>query len=234
MKVEQVLMLGALLAVGGAAGCHRKPTDDGSAKNTQVTTSSVQASQAKSAQSDGEGKDQLRLEALPGGTVSVLKGHRPEAFQVPIGPMLGILPGKGVGAIRFGATKETVERMLQSKCAEWQDNVCRYSAHAVDFHFTDGVVSEIHIQGDERQFSDKPGVTYGVFNGRFADGAALGMYPQFVIETLGEPKRKETVSPGGKFPTVERHYYDDMVLEYDKLSNGNVVLAGVILTRPQH
>jgi hypothetical protein len=232
MRFEQ-LIAGALVALVCALGCKRKDAGGQEASTTKAsTTNTVAAAQKPSASARGKDGKQPYLEPLPGGTVSVLKGHKPKTFQVPIGPMLGIIPGKGVGPIRFGATVETVERLMQSKCAEKTESVCRYSAQAIDFHFTDGALSEIRIQGDERPFSDKPGVTYGVFNGRFAGGAALGMYSQFVIESLGEPKRKENVQPGGNLKTMERHYYEDMVLEYDKLENGNVVLAGVVLKRP--
>lgn len=223
-----------LLAIGlVSTGCERKDKPSSADTETAGTAESAigkpkatQSAASASAKSGG-----IRVEALPGGTAAVLKGHKPETFQIPVGPLLGIFPGKGIGAIRFGASPETVERLMEAKCNEKTETSCRYSAHAVEFRFDGGVVSEIRVHGDERPFGDDASVTYGVFNGRFPQGAALGMYPQFVIEALGEPKRKEAVSDG-KSATVERHYYEDMLLEYDKLANGNVVLAGVILTRP--
>lgn len=160
-------------------------------------------------------------------------GIKPPVFQIPIGPTLGILPGQGLGPIRFGATTQTIERLMEAPCTEKSEDSCRYLSQAVDFKLKDGVLVEIYVHGDERAFSDRPDDTYGVFNGRFVQGPALGMYSKFVIEALGEPSRIEKVETAGRFPTLERHHYPDMVLEYDKLENGNVVLAGVILTRSE-
>ncbi len=215
-----------------APGCKKKGADDGNP--TGSTPSAESAASTTTAPVD---EKRPRLEPLPGGTAAVLKGYKPKRFQVPVGRPLGIFPGKGVGAVRFGATVETVERLVDAKCTEKTKQVCRYEGRAVDFLFDDqGGVREIRIHGDERKFSDEPGRTYGVYNGRFTEGAALGMYAPYVIKDIGEPKRVETIPDGdekGPFPTMERHYYDDMVLEYDKLENGNVVLAGIILKRPQ-
>lgn len=157
-------------------------------------------------------------------------------FNVPVGPRLGIFPGRGIGPIRFGASLATVERLMDSPCSEKTETRCRYAAHAVDFHFEDGKLTRIQIQSDERPFRadtpDSPDNSYGIFNGRFPQGAAIGMYSSYVISMLGEPLRKEQVEATSDGQTVERHHYPDMVLEYDKLENGNVVLASVVLSAP--
>ncbi len=158
-------------------------------------------------------------------------------FRVLVGPQLLIQPNKGLGPIRFGATAETIERLMESKPTEVVQagglTVLRYQSHAVEFSLQDGALVKAYVHGNEREYTQGkgPGVehVYGIFNGAFANGGKLGMYPAYSKQS--EPKRVENVEPG-RFPTVERHYYENMVLEYDKLQNGNVVLAGVILTKP--
>jgi hypothetical protein len=212
------LALLALLALG----C-RKQTDERKGEASQA------ASAAPSTTASAP-----RIVVLPGGTGGYVEGKTPELFHIPVGPRLAIIPGQGIGPVRFGATFATVERLLDVKCSERTETLCRIMSHATDFVFKDGVVEEMRLHGEERPFSDQPNDTYGIFNGRFLKGATLGMYAKYVQESVGEPKRVEKFEtpPPGRFPTVERHHYDDMVLEYDRLKNGNVVLAGVILTRP--
>lgn len=222
-----VSVLVALIAIG-SVGC-RKHTDakhDAPAATATVTAPSTSTSSGK--------LPTPRVVTAPGGSVAYVEGLKPELFHIPVGPRLGIIPGKGLGPVRFGATADTVERLLEVKCSVKTATECRILSHAVDFTFKDGLVEEMRVHGEERRFNDDTQDTYGIFNGRFLKGASLGMYIQFVQESLGEPKRVEKFEtpPPGRFPTVERHYYDDMVLEYDRLKNGNVVLAGVILTRP--
>ncbi|MEN9579813.1 MAG: hypothetical protein RJA70_2822 [Pseudomonadota bacterium] len=167
--------------------------------------------------------------AASGGASRPAPGRVP-VFQIPVGPRLAVLPGQGLGAVRFGATLQTVERLMEAPCSEKTEAVCRYAAHAVDFHFKDGVVAKIQIHGEERPFGPADGHSYGIFNGLFPQGAALGMYAHIVIGMLGEPTRLEKVTEGA---TVERHFYSNFVLEYDRLKNGNVVLASIILEKPQ-
>jgi hypothetical protein len=158
-------------------------------------------------------------------------------FRVPVGPALLIMPGEGVGPIRFGAKLSTVQRLMESDCTELTevDGVqwCRYQAHAIDFGIENEKLAKIHVHGVEREFTPGKGLgidnSYGIFRGAFANRAQLGMYEKFVDQ--GKPLRVEKVNPG-RFPTVEKHYYENMVLEYDKLTNGNVVLGGVVLTKP--
>lgn len=158
-------------------------------------------------------------------------GRTAEIYSIPVGPKLGIFPGRGIGPVRFGATIKTIERLMGSPCSEKTTASCRYVAQAVDFHLQDGVLVKIQIQGDERPLADKPEQTFGIFNGRFPQGAALGMYAAYVTEVLGEPLRKEPAKPT-EAPIQERYFYKDFVLEFDRLKNGNVVLASVVLEKP--
>lgn len=220
-----VSVLVALIAIG-SVGCRKHTDAKQDAPAATVTAPSTSTSSGR--------LPTPRVVTAPGGSVAYVEGLKPELFHIPVGPRLGIIPGKGLGPLRFGATVDTVERLLEVKCSVKTATECRILSHAVDFTFKDGVVEEMRVHGEERRFNDDTQDTYGIFNGRFLKGASLGMYIQFVQESLGQPKRVEKFEtpPPGRFPTVERHYYDDMVLEYDRLKNGNVVLAGVILTRP--
>ncbi len=148
-------------------------------------------------------------------------------FQLPSGPVLAVLPGRGLGPIRFGATVATIERHMEMPCDAKTETLCRYRERAVDFHLADGVLRRVEVQGDERPYGDKE-QTYGVFNGLLLGGAQLGMYRNIVIEEFGEPDKTE-LSPEPGNP-VRRDSYDGVVLEYDKLHNGNVVLAGIVVT----
>jgi hypothetical protein len=217
------------LTLLSAAGCKNKSDTPAAPPNEPLASASVNASA-----SGAPTVTRPWVEPLPGGVGSVLKGVAPPVFRIPLEPRVAILPGQGLGPIRFGATRQTVERLLNAKCSEATETLCRMWGHAMDFVFDAGGVSEMRVHGEERKFSDKPGDTYGFFNGAFPEGAALGMYPKFLIEELGEPMRVEKVDAAAaeRFPTVERHHYEHMVLEYDRLKNGNVVLAGVVLKRP--
>jgi hypothetical protein len=175
-------------------------------------------------------KPDHKRRAKVAGTPTAIAAPNIGPYAIPVGPLFGILPGKGIGPIRFGATISTIERLMGAKCTVKTDSLCRYSAQAVDFHLTDGALSKIHIHGDERPFDDNPEHTYGIFNGLFRGDVRLGMYRQYVVEVLGEPERTEKTKPG-RFKMEQRDHYSPqkMVLEYDRLKNGNVVLAGVVL-----
>src|SRR5690606_27348920 len=117
-------------------------------------------------------------------------------FQIPVGPMLGVLPGRGLGPIRFGATLETIERHMEAPCTEKSETLCRYKAHALDFHLKDGVLERVVVHGDERPFNTLTSDTYGIFNGLLHGGARLGMYRHVVHQEFGAPIRTEEVSAG--------------------------------------
>jgi hypothetical protein len=153
---------------------------------------------------------------------------------MPTGPVLGIFRGKGVGPIRFGATQATVERLMGAPCDVRVDDVCRYIGRAVEFFFRDDVVHRIHVHRYERPAGkDAKGqpARYGLFNGAFPPDVQLGMLPWAVEEHVGKPLKVEPAKDGSLQATVELRHYEDMILEYDRLPNGNVVLGGVILDR---
>lgn len=149
-------------------------------------------------------------------------------WRVPSGPKLGILPGKGVGAIRFGATPETVERLMGSSCDVKTDEICRYVNQAIEFKFTDGVTTEIRIHRKDRPVEGLEEQTFGPFNGGLRRDVKFGMYRDVAVASMGNAERIEGVE-SSPYGTIERHHYPDIILEYDKLDNGNVVLGGMVL-----
>jgi hypothetical protein len=158
-------------------------------------------------------------------------------WRIPVGPQLVIEPGKGLGPIRFGATVETIERLIGEPCEEKRqqagDVVCRYSAQAVDFVLHDGKVVEMRGHRLGRPFKPEPKLDYGIFNGRFAQGVAFGMLPAAATELLGAPKQVRAVTGENDNHTVEVHEYDGFRLEFDRISAESVVLGGVVLTAPK-
>jgi hypothetical protein len=173
------------------------------------------------------------------------------SWPVPGGIPLPILRGQGVGPIRFGARLDTIERLMGDPCdqrlplgaaaaappasaggapaAAPADLLCRYHSRAVEFELKGGVLARIHVHRPARPFDAERG--FGVFNGRFPEGAALGMFSFAVEETLGKPTRIEPKDGSAPYNTVELRHYPGMVLEYDRLPNKNVVLGGVVLSK---
>jgi hypothetical protein len=158
-------------------------------------------------------------------------------WRIPVGPNLVITPGKGFGPIRFGATQETIERLIGEPCeerrSEGDDVICRYSAQAVDFVLRKGKLVQMRAHRLGRPFKPEPKLDYGIFNGRFAEGVAFGMVPGAVRELLGAPKRVQTLTTDNPNHTVEVHSYDTFSLEFDRLPSDSVVLGGVILDAPK-
>jgi hypothetical protein len=175
---------------------------------------------------------------------------------IPVGYPLPILPGKGVGPVRFGARLDTVERLIGAPCDDLRplppepgqaapaalgagggtaapaDALCRYVAHALEFELHAGVLTRITIPRMDRPFSPDGRRTYGIFNGRFEQGVAPGMYMSAVQEKLGAPKSVVKRDGSGPNRTEEVHEYaGGLRLEYDRLPNGNLVLGGVILEK---
>jgi len=158
----------------------------------------------------------------------------PEPWHVPVGITLLISPGKGLGPIRFGARLDTIERLMAEPCEQKREDsphvlVCRYSAQAVEFFLTDGVLTEARIHRLGRPFGTAPKPDFGIFNGRFEGGASLGMLMSGVQELLGKPKAVHVVKDANPYGTVEVHDYDGFTLEYDRLDAERVVLGGARL-----
>lgn len=157
--------------------------------------------------------------------------------QLPEGPALAIQAGQGVGPIRIGATVKTIERLMEAPCEVKTPEVCRYIVRAVEFQLDKaGVTQRIVVHRKDRPALDAHGKpqAYGFFNGVIPPGAALGMIPKAVQQILGPPQSSERVTTANPFHTLARDTYPGgMVLEYDEYTNGNVMLGGVIISKPK-
>jgi hypothetical protein len=161
----------------------------------------------------------------------------PEPWHVPVGISLPIEPGQGLGPIRFGARLDTIERLMGEPCEQKRQDapnvlVCRYSAQAVEFFLTDGVVTSMHAHRMGRPFLTDPKPDFGIFRGRFGAGVSFNMLMAPVQEVLGKPRAVHKVTTPNKYGTVETHDYPDFTLEYDQMAPDRVVLGGVILRAP--
>src|SRR5690606_14469156 len=77
------------------------------------------------------------------------RGHR-----VPVGPELIFVPGKGAGAIRFGATVETIERHMDAPCEKKTEDRCLDARAAVEFFLTEGKLSQMKAHRRDRKVTD--------------------------------------------------------------------------------
>jgi hypothetical protein len=167
----------------------------------------------------------------------VLAPFAPPPWHVPVGPSLLVIPGQGFGPVRFGAHLDTVERLIGEPCEEKKEEpsgavVCRYSAQAIDFVLEGGGVTRMRAHRLGRLFRVEPKVEYGIFNGRFIGGAAVGMLQGAVREMLGPPRSVHEVKEENLFGTVEVDEYEGFSVEYDRLGPDRVVLGGFELTAP--
>jgi len=155
---------------------------------------------------------------------------RRKKWAMPSGPVLAIEAGKGVGAIRIGATVGTIERLMEKPCEVLTDEICRYVSRGVDFHLLGGITNWIHVQRAGRPAgTDVTGqaVEFGFFNGAIPPDVRLGMVPKAVQEYVGPPERIESVPQPNPASIVARDYYPGMVVEYDRYTNGKIILGGV-------
>lgn len=175
--------------------------------------------------------------ALPVVTVprpaEIVSGKPPidRIIRLPSGPALEILPGQGIGAIRLGATTETIERLMGMPCDIKTEHECVYIGRAVEFFLDDqGMTKEIRINRLDRP-ATPDGRTFGVFNGRMANGLTLTMIPRGVESLIGPPKKVEDVKDGGGANTVQIAYYDGLRIEYDKLPPDKTAVGGIVVTK---
>jgi hypothetical protein len=139
-----------------------------------------------------------------------------------------------VGPIRLGASVATIERLMEAPCDLKTNDVCRYVVRAVEFDLKNGVTDRIIVQRHDRpagpDANGQPQV-YGFFNGNIPPGGGLGMIPKAIHELVGMPTSSETVTTPNDFNTVAREYYPGMVLEYDRYTNGSVILGGIVIEK---
>lgn len=197
-----------VLVAAGFAGCKKKAPsieDIAAAANAQLAQDAKAAANTKEAE-------------------------RRRKWAQPSGPSLPVIPGEGVGPIRIGATVGTIERLMDKRCEVLTEELCRYVSRGVDFHLQGGYTEWIHVQRAGRpagvDFRGEP-VEFGFFNGGIPPDLRLGMVPAAIQQYLGPPERIEPVpEPNGAF-TVARDYYPGLVVEYDRYTNGRIILGGL-------
>jgi len=145
----------------------------------------------------------------------------------PVGPRQIVLPGQGITAIRFGATVETIERHMQEPCEVKTESRCLYVKQAVDFSLDKGVLVRAKVHLRDRPVPGLADRTFGIFYGGMVPDILLGLHRHIVHEEFGKPERSETVGDGNAPGLVARDFYPGVTLEYDKLANGNTVLAAM-------
>lgn len=218
----------ALLSTG-CDGCQSKQPELTEAERTRVFASALAAAaSAPAAPKSGLGH-----------AANVVPGEGPKRVVYPggrSGASLPILPGQGIGPIRIGASKETIERLMGAPCDDATETLCRYVGRAVDFKLEGGFTKEIRVSRKGREAKRSPDgsiVEYGFFNGAFLPDYYFGMTPQAMQEVLDKPARVEQISPMGPDGFSERHHHDGVVLEYDRWSNGNLVLGAATITKSE-
>ncbi len=171
-----------------------------------------------------------------GHAVNVIAGQGPRRIenQGRIGTLFPIVPGQGIGPIRFGAKKATIERLMNAPCDDSTETLCRYVARGVDFTLKDDATVEMRVSRKGREAKRNAAgeiVEYGFFNGAIPPDLYFGMLPPAVQQYLGQPQKVEKITPMGPDGFSERHVYDGITLEYDAWSTGNLVLGAVVLTK---
>jgi len=226
LSVVPALALGLTLA--GCDGC-KGDTALSAAEREKALASAIAAPPLPSA---GRGA----VDSI-GHPANVIPGQGPKRVEVTaprMGIPLPILPGQGVGPIRFGASKQTIERLMGAPCDDATETLCRYVARAVDFKLEGGVLTEIKVSRKGREAkraADGSILEYGFFNGSILPDLYFGMQPTALQEHLGAPQKIEKVTPLGADGFSERHIYDGITLEYDLWSNDKLVLGAAILTK---
>jgi hypothetical protein len=224
--------LSALVLAAGTAGCdgcQSKPPTISEAERTQALASALAApSVSATPKSDSIGH-----------AINVIPGQGPKRIEWQggrLGALLPILPGQGIGPIRIGATKATIERLMGVPCEDSTETLCRYIGRGVEFKLEQGAATEMRLSRRGREAKRAPDGTiieYGFFNGAFLPDYYFGMTPQAMQEVLGAPERVEQISPIGADGFSERHIHDGVVLEYDRWSNGKLVLGAAIITKSE-
>jgi len=211
------LSLGALLVMLGVStqlgGCSRCSSGDGgSGGSGSGGAPSAAPSSAASA-------------AGPWSSSPKVLGKR-----MPVGPRLVVQPGRGLSAIFFGATRQTIERHMQAPCDVATETRCGYVDAAVEFTLEGGVLSKVEVVARDRPVPGKPGAFYGTFRGILPPRVALGLHQHIVVEEYGKPDRQEDLELKAPTGPIARAYYDGLALEYERIENGNTVLAGMVIT----
>jgi hypothetical protein len=174
------------------------------------------------------------VQALAKQAADAKEAARRRKWAQPSGPSLAVQAGMGVGAIRLGATVGTIERLMDKPCEVKTEELCRYVSRGVDFHLAGGYTTLIHVQRAGRpagiDFAGEP-MEFGFFNGAIPPDLRLGMVPKAIQEYLGPPERVEPVAQPNPATIVARDYYPGMVIEYDRYTNGKIIMGGILIMK---
>lgn len=156
-------------------------------------------------------------------------------WPAPSGPVLAVLAGQGVGPIRIGATTATIERLMEAPCEVKRADVCRYPGRGVEFLLAKGVTRAVRVYRAGRPTQDQAGnpTEFGFFRGAIPPDVQLGMIPAAVQEYAGQPQSVERSGATGPGESVETHHYPGMTIAYDRLENGNLVMAEITVFKPE-
>jgi len=138
-----------------------------------------------------------------------------------------VVPGKGITAMRFGATVETIERHMQAPCDVKTETRCLYIEQAIDFTLDKGVLVRAKVYRRDRPVPGVPDRTFGTFHGGMAPAIVMGLHRHIVHEEFGAPDRSEAVDAPTGLGLAARDFYAGLTLEYDKIANGNTVLSAM-------
>jgi hypothetical protein len=230
--LSTVFTLAAAFSLSGCDGCRGK-TGPSEAERTEILASAMAAPSAAPPASAGA---RGAVESI-GHPANVIPGQGPKriTFDAPrMGPAYPILPGQGIGPIRFGANRQTIERLMSAPCEDATETLCRYVGRGIEFKLEGGVTKEIRISRKGREAKRAPDgsvIEYGFFNGALIPDLYFGMHPGAIQEHLGPPQKVEKIQPLGADGFAERHTHDGVTLEYDEWSNGKLVLGAMILTK---
>ena len=220
--------LAASVWLTGCDGCRGEPAVPSEAERTKLLASAIAAPPPMPSVAKTDGK---------GHPVNVVPGQGPKRIESKaprMGPAFPILPGQGIGPLRFGANQKTIERLMAAPCDDATETLCRYVDKAVEFKLEGGLAKEMRISRKGREAkrsADGSIVEYGFFNGAIVPDYYFGMQPGALQEALGAPQKVEKITPPGADGFAERHVYDGITLEYDAWSNGNLVLGAIVLTK---
>lgn len=230
-----VFTLAVAFSLAGCDGCSGK-TEPSEAERTQILASALAAPSAAPAASIAPG---TRGAESIGHPANVIPGQGPKRItsDAPrMGPAYPILPGQGIGPLRFGANRQTIERLMGAPCEDATETLCRYVSRGVEFKLEGGVTKEIRLSRKGREAKRAPDgsiVEYGFFNGALLPDLYFGMHPAAIQEHLGAPLKVEKIQPLGADGFAERHIHDGVAFEYDQWSNGKLVLGAMILTKSE-
>lgn len=189
------------------------------------------AASACKSRSKTDGVDKSARTALTGVTApaaNVGSAAPTRSYVTPAGPPFAIIPGVGLGPVRFGATVATIERLMEAKCDELTDKICRYIPAGIEYELTDGVVSGIIVYRHDRSVPGNPGKVWGRTRCAIPPDLTPRVILSYVHSNLGQPQSVEKVATANPNRIALRETYPGLVIEYDRGEYTNELIVGSI------